>query len=126
MSKICDKCLAKKWKQETNVMCCSNGKVDLPVLADPPEPIKQLLTGTTEESKHFLKNIRKYNSAFQMTSFGAKIIREGGFMPTFKKLPKHIKHRFHTSILKPQDRFYQTNLLQISNKKTKKKTKNSF
>lgn len=28
--------------------------------------------------------IRVYNSAFQMTSFGANEIRHGDFMPTFK------------------------------------------
>ena len=66
-------------------MCCSNGKVKLPSLRLPPEPLNSLMLGTTATSKHFLENIRKYNSCFQMTSFGATIeVCEPGFMPTFK------------------------------------------
>jgi hypothetical protein len=43
------------------------------------------MSGTSEESKHFLHNIRKYNSCFNMTSFGAtSTVAEPGFMPTFK------------------------------------------
>jgi len=59
-------------------------KVKLPQLAAPPEPLKTLLTGTTSESKRFLLNIRKYNSCFQMTSFGAQIENQDQFMSTFK------------------------------------------
>ncbi|XP_075437913.1 LOW QUALITY PROTEIN: uncharacterized protein LOC142476424 [Ascaphus truei] len=43
------------------------------------------MSGTTSESKHFLQNIRKYNSCFQMTSFGAtSIVEQIGFKSTFK------------------------------------------
>src|ERR1700761_9408383 len=43
------------------------------------------MSGTTQTSRHFLENIRKYNSCFQMTSFGAtNEVCEPGFMPTFK------------------------------------------
>jgi len=34
-------------------MYCASGKVKLPQLAAPPEPLKTLLTGTTSESKRF-------------------------------------------------------------------------
>ncbi|XP_075210401.1 uncharacterized protein LOC142317738 [Lycorma delicatula] len=64
-------------------MCCAGGKIKLPQLDAPPEPLKTLLAGSTAESKHFLSNIRKYNSCFQMTSFGAEIVTTQ-FMPTFK------------------------------------------
>ncbi|GFU18644.1 uncharacterized protein NPIL_1491 [Nephila pilipes] len=64
-------------------MCCAAGKIKLPQLREPPEPLKTLLAGYTAESKHFLSNIRKYNSCFQMTSFGAEVITTH-FMPTFK------------------------------------------
>lgn len=84
MDKICPKCFAKKWKDEANGMCCASGKVILPNIEEPPEPIKSLLTNNHSLSAHFLNNIRRYNSLFQMTSFGAKEIREGNFMPTFK------------------------------------------
>ncbi|XP_075211190.1 uncharacterized protein LOC142318500 [Lycorma delicatula] len=49
----------------------------------PPEPLKTLLAGSTAESKHFLSNIRKYNSCFQMTSFVSETVTTQ-FMPTFK------------------------------------------
>ena len=73
MSKICPYCKALKFNGETMGMCCASGKVKLPLLAAPPEPLKTFLTGTTSESKRFLSQIRKYNSFFQMTSFGAQI-----------------------------------------------------
>lgn len=84
MNKICSNCSAKKWADEPNGMCCASGKVCLPNLQEPPQPIKNLLTNNHPLSGHFLTNTRKYNSLFQMTSFGAKEIREGHFMPTFK------------------------------------------
>ncbi|GBM74318.1 hypothetical protein AVEN_193308-1 [Araneus ventricosus] len=85
MSVICEHCEAKKWKGETPGMCCSGGKVQLPRLVDPLEPLRTLLIGASAEAKHFLTNIRRYNSCFQMTSFGTtKEIRESGYMPTFK------------------------------------------
>ena len=81
----CKFCHAFKWKGETPGMCCKNGKVRLADLSDPPEQLQNLLTNTDEDSIHFQKNTRRYNSCFQMTSFGAsKVIREPGFMPTFK------------------------------------------
>eukprot|EP00106_Octopus_bimaculoides_P009294 XP_014776736.1 PREDICTED: uncharacterized protein LOC106873752 [Octopus bimaculoides] len=84
MTLICSFCSANKWPGEPPAMCCSGGKVKLPALEDPPQPLQELLLGTTTDSRHFLHNIRKYNYAFQMTSFGANIIRKDGFMPTFK------------------------------------------
>lgn len=65
-------------------MCCTGGKVKLKLLQDPSEPLREVFTGATNDSKDFLKNILNYNSAFKMTSFGAKIIHEEGFMPTYK------------------------------------------
>lgn len=74
MDKECTHCHALKFKNETAGMCCSSGKVVLPVLHSPPEPLKSLMSADNEESKLFLKHIRKFNSCFQMTSFAAKII----------------------------------------------------
>ena len=73
-------------------MCCASGKVQLPLLAAAPEPLNTLLTGTTSEFKRFLSKIRKYNSCFQMTSFGAQIENQDQFMPTFK-VKGQIYHR---------------------------------
>ncbi|KAL8624599.1 hypothetical protein ACOMHN_045134 [Nucella lapillus] len=85
MSIVCKHCGALKFKKEPQGMCCSNGKVRLPPLPDPPEPLKGLLAGTSQDSTHFLENITAYNAAFQMTSFGCgERVVEPGFMPTFK------------------------------------------
>lgn len=85
MNDPCSHCGALKWVGEAPGMCCSGGKVKLPALRRPPEPLNSLMSGITDTSKHFLQNIRKYNSCFQMTSFGAtNVVSESGFMPTFK------------------------------------------
>ena len=86
MTYVCSHCKALKWSKESAGMCCSNGKVSLPPLRLPPEPLHSLMLGDTSESTHFLDNIRKYNSCFQMTSFGTSqkaVDRKSGFMPTF-------------------------------------------
>ncbi|CAH0697151.1 unnamed protein product [Spodoptera exigua] len=71
-------------KGEPNGMCCASGKVRLDSMQDPPDLLRVLLNGEHPKSSHFFKNIRAYNSAFQMTSFGVNQIVEAGFMPTFK------------------------------------------
>ena len=66
-------------------MCCSNGKVILQPLPQPPILLKRLLCNTDPQSIRFRSHTRAYNSCFQMTSFGAKnIVRYPGYMPTFK------------------------------------------
>jgi hypothetical protein len=86
MTVVCPYCDALKWRGEAPGMCCSSGKVSLPELRPPPEPLESLMLGVTSESKHFLDNIRKYNSCFQMTSFGMsqQVDDNKGFMPTFR------------------------------------------
>ncbi|GFU85406.1 uncharacterized protein TNCV_2387101 [Trichonephila clavipes] len=84
MDKICMYCSALKFKNETRGMCSASGKVKLPELHSPPEPLSTFLSGVTRVSKHFLENIRKYNSCFQMTSFGATNIVRQNYMPTFR------------------------------------------
>lgn len=74
MDKECVHCHALKFKNEPPGMCCSSGKVVLPSLNPPPDPLKNLMDGNTAESKLFLKKIRKFNNCFQMTSFAANII----------------------------------------------------
>ncbi|GBM73690.1 hypothetical protein AVEN_177740-1 [Araneus ventricosus] len=85
MNVVCKFCRATKVKYETLGMCCSKGKVKLSSLDESPEPFYSLISGVTLESTHFLRNIRKYNACFQMTSVGTTaVVREEGFMPTFK------------------------------------------
>ena len=93
MTDVCAHCKAYKWPGEVPGMCCSNWKVKLTPLRLPPEPLESLMSGTTSESKHFLENIRRYNSCFQMTSIGAsEKVFESGFMPTFK-VQSQVYHR---------------------------------
>ncbi|XP_053592995.1 uncharacterized protein LOC103575583 [Microplitis demolitor] len=84
MTKVCNYCNALKWVGESVGLCCSSGKIRLTPLLEPPEPLKSLLDGKHVQSKSFLNAVRSYNNAFQMTSFGANIVSEGNFMPTFK------------------------------------------
>ncbi|KAJ4483034.1 hypothetical protein C8J55DRAFT_387350, partial [Lentinula edodes] len=53
--------------------CCKSGKVELPMLQNPPQELQHLFDGTDYESKHFLDNIRSYNSAFAFVSLGLKV-----------------------------------------------------
>lgn len=92
MDKICPKCNAKKWKSEAPGLCCDGGKVMLPRLQEPADSLKSLILGSHPLSKHFLDNVRKYNTVFQMTSFGANEVIEGNFMPTFK-IQGQVYHR---------------------------------
>ena len=73
---------ALEFSNERKGLCCAGGKIKLPLLEAPSEPLKTLLAGFTAESKHFLSNIRKFNSCFQITSFGAEIVTTQ-FMQTF-------------------------------------------
>ncbi|GBP95552.1 hypothetical protein EVAR_67758_1 [Eumeta japonica] len=84
-------------------MCCSSGKVQLPKLGSYPEPLHSLLTHQDQLSEHFLKNARKYNGCFQMTSFGAKKVREGNFMPNFK-VQGQVYHRIGSLMSEPNQK----------------------
>lgn len=71
MDKVCQYCQALKFRNEAAGMCCAAGKVVLPPLPAPPEPLLSLLAGNSDDSKLLLRKIRKFNSCFQMISFGA-------------------------------------------------------
>ncbi|GBM08834.1 hypothetical protein AVEN_57393-1 [Araneus ventricosus] len=86
MSSKCTFCGALKFEAQTSGLCCSNGKFSLPELPQLPEPFKCLMEGNHSKSKEFLSMIRKYNSSFEMTSFGTSLpmLDSTGFMPTFR------------------------------------------
>uniref|UniRef100_A0A1B6DLM4 Helitron helicase-like domain-containing protein n=1 Tax=Clastoptera arizonana TaxID=38151 RepID=A0A1B6DLM4_9HEMI len=76
MDNGCPHCHALKFKNEPAGMCCALGKVQLPEIETPPEPLNGLLIGTNPDCNVFRKSIRTYNSCFQMTSFRAtEIVR---------------------------------------------------
>ncbi|GBN68650.1 hypothetical protein AVEN_251380-1 [Araneus ventricosus] len=73
-------CKAKKIKSQSPGMYCKKGKLKLCQIESPPDELLSYTLGDTSESKHFLNNIRRYNSSFQMTSFGAaSIVEQSGF-----------------------------------------------
>ncbi|UYV76675.1 hypothetical protein LAZ67_14001698 [Cordylochernes scorpioides] len=74
-------------------MCCSNGKVRLPLIDLPPEPLRSLLSGENSDSVNFLRNIRKYNSCFQMPSFGAENQTHSVTFPTTFSIQGQVYHR---------------------------------
>lgn len=65
-------------------LVCAVQEASLLQLDEPPESLKQLILGSHPLSKHFIGNTRKYNTLFQMTSFGAKQVVEDNLMPKFK------------------------------------------
>jgi len=79
----CYACGAKMWLQEIisqsmmiNIrftMCCNNGAVQLPLLQQPPEVLRGLLSGSDPRSPAFREKIRMYNSILSFTSTGARI-----------------------------------------------------
>lgn len=113
MTKECEHCHALKFKNETAGMCCASGKVVLPALNPPPEPLKSLMSGESSDSKLFLRKIKKFNSCFQMTSFAANIIlntdRQGrNFESTFT-IRGQVYHRLGSLLPMPNQppRFLQ-------------------
>ncbi|GFT80664.1 uncharacterized protein TNCV_2772851 [Trichonephila clavipes] len=57
MNTECRFCGALKWKEESAGMCSSGrGKVALPSIDGPVEPLKELFSYETDESRRFLKN----------------------------------------------------------------------
>ncbi|KAL3629794.1 hypothetical protein CASFOL_027016 [Castilleja foliolosa] len=95
---ICQYCHAYFWNEERKRQnhttstpeyrhCCLNGKVELPQLKRPPQLLLDLTDGITPRSKHFIQNIRSYNSMFSFTSMGGKIdnsMNKGNGPPVFK------------------------------------------
>jgi hypothetical protein len=56
--------------------CCLQGKIQLPRLQDPPQPLKHLLESKDDPvAKKFRENIRQYNFALSFTSLGVKLDR---------------------------------------------------
>ncbi|CEG73451.1 hypothetical protein RMATCC62417_08830 [Rhizopus microsporus] len=54
--------------------CCKQGSVQLQLLPDPPEYLKNLLASTGTQGRRFKDNLRQYNAAFAFTSLGCDIV----------------------------------------------------
>ena len=81
LSVECTHCGALKFPEETESLCCLKGNVQLEAFPQPQSFLRHLYEGTDSAGRHFLHNIHKYNSAFQMTSFGCNEITMAGFNP---------------------------------------------
>lgn len=80
----CEKCGAIMWKEESTRngsgrnlqfnLCCRDGLVQLPLLAEAPPFLKAFLEeNDTIDKKDFRRSIRAYNSLFSFTSMGGKV-----------------------------------------------------
>ena len=67
-------------------LCCMEGKVQLPMLQQPPQILIDLHLIQDENNKYFLKNIRAFNNMFSFTSMAGKVdhkINNGTAPPVF-------------------------------------------
>ena len=82
MEVVCNFCGALKFKKETGSTCCSNGKVYLDPLPQPPEQIRKLWHEDTPEGRLFRQHARSINNAVCLTSIkGKQKTFGGGFAP---------------------------------------------
>ena len=82
MEVVCNLCGALKFKKETGSTCCSNGKVYLDPLPQPPEQIRKLWHDDTPEGRLFRHHARSINNAVCLTSIkGKQKTFGGGFAP---------------------------------------------
>jgi hypothetical protein len=68
-------------------LCCSDGKVELPVLKQAPKILQDLHTNKDAKSRHFLKHLRSFNAMFAFTSMAGKIdhsFNKGTSPPIFR------------------------------------------
>ncbi|XP_035844002.1 uncharacterized protein LOC118490455 [Helianthus annuus] len=81
---VCGVCNAKLWKfkagkgrvylgRTSYTLCCGYGKVHLPYFKETCEEYQNLSKSLDNKSKHFLLNIRRFNSMFAFTSMGGKV-----------------------------------------------------
>jgi hypothetical protein len=83
MTTMCGKCGALHFLEERVASslranpqftpCCTQGKVTLPLLAPPLEPLKWFLTSNEADAKDFRQRICSYNNALAFTSVGANL-----------------------------------------------------
>ncbi|XP_058767402.1 uncharacterized protein LOC131641097 [Vicia villosa] len=111
----CRYCKAMMWYQERMhksshsanpkfMMCCGNGKVELPLLREPPETLAKLLFDHESlVSRKFQQQIRVYNMMFAFTSPGAKVDNRfnNGRGPPTLRIQGQTCHRIG-SLLPPQ------------------------
>ena len=83
MNVMCPYCNAYHWIAERLVassdfrplfgMCCDQGQVRIPLMHEPPQPLKSLWDGETPDAIEFRTNVHRYNAALAFTSLGVEI-----------------------------------------------------
>lgn len=109
----CKSCEALRWLEEKPGLCCSSGQVKIEDLGPPPDYIKELFQAELDrldkrdvpeplksQSRAFVKDIKLYNSLFQMTSLGANVLQPKAHMDTFK-VSGQIHHRIGSILPNP-------------------------
>ena len=69
MTERCNKCQALRFKCESTLICCDDGKALLEPLPPMPDPMFQLW----QTNPHFRNNIRSYNQVLSFCSLGTHI-----------------------------------------------------
>lgn len=83
--RICRWCKALCFRSERPGLCCAAGKVRLEPLLPPSDPaLADLFVADAPLAVKFRKDVRHYNSCFQMTSFGVDGPTFGHLWSTFR------------------------------------------
>lgn len=77
----CTYCGAYKFAHESSDICCGKGSRQVELLQPPPTYLRKLLDSNSNQAIEFQNHIRKYNMAFQLTSFG---VPKKEMRPTFR------------------------------------------
>jgi len=96
MSVICQFCGARYFKEEAPrgkyTKCCNQGKVNVERLADVPHILQDLLSGSTEQSRRFIKNARAYNNSLSLASMGVNFRKLNSRGPSCLTVNGRIMH----------------------------------
>jgi hypothetical protein len=94
LTKICSECDAKHFAKEKKFQqCCAKGNVIIPPAKQCPEPLASLLQNRHPKSKHFMKQIRNYNSAHAFATMGPNYSPPQGRGPYCVRIHGQIYHQ---------------------------------
>jgi len=80
----CPFCSALMWPNELGSICCSNGKINLPLYPQPPDFLQELWLSDSAEAVIFRKHCRVLNNALAIASQKINEVRPpgGGWAPS--------------------------------------------
>ena len=82
MSHLCQFCHARKFKNETGMTCCLNGKISLKRFTKPTDTFLQLWFKDNQESRVFRKFSRSFNNGLCLSSLRVNERRFRGYTPS--------------------------------------------